>query len=113
MNNELPKIVEVPLTPEEAQQLMQAIKRYSELQDQKIITPKAEAERAGLLQHLQTQLVVHSSEFLGCWIAVTREYQPLVMALRGIFSRANLVMVPRPNQGTDAVVDVEEVKTNA
>lgn len=96
-----PLISEQPLTGEQGQQLMQAIARYHELQGKTIFQPKEEAERAGLAQFLARELILHSSELVGCWAAVIREYQPLVLGIRHLFARAGLTAPQQQQPATE------------
>lgn len=83
------QITEIPLTREEGFSLIQSIRRFSELSARKIKTSTEEAEQTGLQKHISQQLFLHSSELLGAWIAVIREYQPLIGALSAVLSRVN------------------------
>lgn len=83
------QITETPLTREEGFSLVQSVRRFSELSSRKIKTSTEEAEQTGLQKHISQQLFLHSSELLGAWIAVIREYQPLIGALSAVLSRVN------------------------
>lgn len=98
------QITETPLTREQGFQLVASFQRYAELNARKIKTAAEEAEEKGLRQHLQQELFIHGSELLGAWIAVIREYQPLVGAISALFSRVNLSqqVITQQQQAIDA-----------
>lgn len=91
------------MTPSEAQQIMAAVKELSEISASTIINPKDEAKRAGLITFLHRNLLLHSSELMGCWLAIIQEYQPLCLSFRRLCARAGINV-------TNNSEAVEEVK---
>lgn len=79
-----------PLTREKGFSLVQSYQRLLELTERKIKTAAEEAEERGLQQHLQRELFNHGNELLAAWIAIVREYQPLIGAISAVFSRVQL-----------------------
>lgn len=79
-----------PLTREKGFGLVQSYQRLLELSDRKIKTSAEEAEERGLQQHLQRELFSHGNELLAAWIAIVREYQPLIGAISAVFSRVQM-----------------------
>ena len=79
------------LTPEKVQQLIAAVARLKEIGGSTIIDPRNEAEQVGL------------KKFIGCWVAVRQEYEPLVQTLERIANRVFSVRQsnrqPQSNEG--------------
>lgn len=87
-NNETP----APLAPELVQKIIEAQVRLRELGGHNtIIDPKSEAEVTGLKRFLGEVLTTHSSELIGCWVAVHQEYEPLIQTLERIFNRVSKI----------------------
>ncbi len=84
------QITETPMTRDQGFALVQSFQRYADLSARKIKTAAEEAEERGLQAHLQKELFEHGSELLGAWIAIIREYQPLIGALSGLMSRVQI-----------------------
>jgi hypothetical protein len=81
------------LTRSDVQQLADAYRRYAELSTQTLQTPNKDSELAGLRAYLTEKLFTHASEFIGCWIVLDTEYQPLINGFVALQSRANAVLV--------------------
>ncbi len=94
------------MTRDQGFSLVQAYQRFSELSGRKIKTSAEEAEQVGLQKHLQTELFNHGSELLGAWIAVVREYQPLIGVLSALFGRVEQARSATASKP----LDVEEEK---
>lgn len=87
------------LTPELVQKVIEAQVRLRELGGHNtIIDPKSEAEILGLKKFLGDVFVQHGNEFIGCWVAIRQEYEPLIQTLERIFNRVGAINLAR--QGT-------------
>lgn len=79
-----------PLTEQRVQEIAVAFKKLHELSQSKIVTgPPQDAERAALTNFLRDAAVAHLPEFIGCWQAVRREYEPLVNAVAIFLNRVS------------------------
>jgi len=91
------------LTPEKVQQLIAAVARLKEIGGSTIIDPRNEAEQVGLKKFIGETMAEHVSEFIGCWVAVRQEYEPLVQTLERIANRVFSVRQsnrqPQSNEG--------------
>lgn len=83
-----------PLSPERAQEIGRCLQRYSEIGTSTIINPRDEAEKLGLEKFFTQVMVEHGSEFMGCWMAIRTEYEPLVQVLARIGQRITSVNRP-------------------
>jgi hypothetical protein len=79
------------LTPEKAQSISAALQRYSELGSSRIIDPRNEAELTGLKNFFSNVLIEHGREFMGCWLAIRQEYEPLVQVIERIATRISAI----------------------
>lgn len=76
------------LTPEVVQQIINAQVRLKELGgDSAIINPRSEAEINGLKKFLGDSFLTYGAEFVGCWVCIQQEYDPLVTTLERMFNR--------------------------
>ena len=87
-----------PLTPERASEIGRALDRYKQIGSSTIINPRDEAELTGLKNFFSTAMVEHGSEFMGCWMAVRTEYEPLVQVIERIASRIGSISANRKAQ---------------
>lgn len=78
-----------PLDFPQINQAAAAFTRFVELREQTVATPTSEAEIRGLAEFLSTFFINHAAEFLGNWITVRTEYQPLVQVLSPLFRRVH------------------------
>jgi hypothetical protein len=82
------KQLAAPLTGAQVQQAVEAYKRLSEIASSKIVNPRDEAEKTGLINFLQGFFLEHAGEFFGCWVAIQNEYSPLVNGFTQLLARA-------------------------
>lgn len=76
------------LSPEIVQQLIQAQVRLAELGGaSQIINPRNEAEIVGLKKFIGETMTQHSSEFIGCWVAIRQEYEPMIQLIERVTNR--------------------------
>ena len=76
------------LTPETVQRLIEAQARLRELGGEStIINPRNEAEIVGLKKFIGETMSAYANEFIGCWVAVRQEYEPLIQTLERIGNR--------------------------
>ena len=80
-----------PLTPERANEIGRALQRFAEIGNTKIINPRDEAELNGLKKFFSDVMVAHGSEFMGCWMAIRTEYEPLVQVIERISTRIRAI----------------------
>jgi hypothetical protein len=78
-----------PLTINQIAQMQAAYIKLGELLSSKLTTPTKDAEMEGLKKFLHNSLLAHADEFLGAWVTLNREYQPLLMAVSGILARVD------------------------
>lgn len=76
-----------PITRNEIQEMVNAMRRLYELGDSKIITQDSR-EKKTLEEFLSQVFLEHASEFLSCWLAVTDEYEPLVNSFASLQLRS-------------------------
>jgi hypothetical protein len=76
-----------PLTPQKATQISVALNRFREIGANKIINPRDEAELTGLRNFFSQVMIDHGSEFMGCFIAVRNEYEPLIQIIDHVTTR--------------------------
>ncbi len=93
----------VPLTHAEGTQLGEVYARWVELRNQSIKTPTSAAEIKGCAEFLGNTLVAHASEFIGCWMAVRNEYEPML----GLLSRVSQRIAGINKQQADARASAE------
>jgi hypothetical protein len=72
-----------------------ALERWHALRANKIATPTADAELAGLTEYLANQLLTYAPELLGCWFVVRNEYEPLVNSAFTLLSRVDAMRAQR------------------
>lgn len=85
-----------PLHPGRAQQISVALARHRELTGGKlIVNPRDEAEIRGLEKFFQEVMVQHGSEFMGCWIAIRQEYEPMVQVAARFLERITAINARR------------------
>lgn len=101
-----------PLTEAKANEIVRALQRFGELKgsDSLIINPRNEAEITGLKNFLASSMIEHGSEFMGCWVAVRSEYEPLIQVLERIGSRLTGIRNNRVQQQLAAQEAQKEVK---
>ena len=97
-----------PLTPERASEIGRALDRYKQIGSSTIINPRDEAELTGLKNFFSTVMVEHGSEFMGCWMAIRTEYEPLVQVIERISSR---IIGIRQNREAEVKAQATEVKS--
>jgi hypothetical protein len=78
-----------PLSRTEGQSIIDAFKRFNELNSSTILVKGAEAEKKALQEYILTKLFLHASELLGCWQVMRNEYEPLVQGVSALFGRAH------------------------
>lgn len=88
----------LPLTPEKASQIGVALQRYREIGASAIINPRNEAELTGLRNFFCQVMIDHGNEFMGCWMAVRSEYEPLVQVIERIAQRISSIGAARNAQ---------------
>lgn len=92
MSNQTTTPPRVPLKSEEFEKIAGALHRLNEIKTSSIIDPKYQAEVEGLIAFLADQFISHGSEFLGCWMAVKHEYEPLINLVAGVQHRVQGVI---------------------
>lgn len=75
------------LTVRDIASLRAAYVKLAENLSSKLTTPTKDAEVKGLKEYIANTMLVHADEFLGAWITLNREYQPMLMGLSGLFAR--------------------------
>lgn len=83
------------LTDLKVQQLINSIARYRELSESKIINPHSEIEIAGLKNFFADLMLNHGSEFVGCWVAIRTEYEPMIQVAARAFERITAINAKR------------------
>lgn len=81
-----------PLTRLEVQKIIDAFGKLNDLSEQVVISSlKAadEAQRTALQEFVLDKLFTHASEFLGCWIVMNEEYDPLIRGFSSLLARAH------------------------
>lgn len=89
------------LTNELVQKVIEAQVRLAQLgADSKIINPRSEAEVTGLKNFLSDVFLAYGSEFVGCWVVVRQEYEPLIQTLERMANRiiSNRQQIRQPAQ---------------
>lgn len=92
MSNQTTTPPRIPLTSEEFEKIAGALHRLNEIKTSTIIDPKYAAEAEGLIEFLADQFISHGPEFLGCWMAVKHEYEPLINLVAGVQHRVQGVI---------------------
>lgn len=95
-----------PLSGQEAQQIVNSLQRFQELNGASaIINPRDEAELTGLKNFFAAAMVKHGFELMGNWIAVRDEYEPLVQVVERVASR---IVSIRDNRAKQTAAQREE-----
>lgn len=76
---------------DKGQKLIQAVQRLRELSSETIVTKNTDAEKAGLQAFLSAECTNHADELLACWLAVRREYEPLVGVIATVLDRVGAI----------------------
>lgn len=67
-----------PLSRQQIKQMSEAYGRLLDIREATIKSPTHEAEAKGLVEFLSTEFLSHAAEFIGVWVAIRDEYEPLV-----------------------------------
>lgn len=94
MNNNQPP----QMTNAEVRQLGQSYARFHFLRNATIKQPKDEAELRGLTEYMATTFIDHASEFIGCYVAVKSEYEPLLNIFAQIVNRVSNIRAAQAAQ---------------
>lgn len=80
-----------PLDKSLAEQMITALHSINNIQHNpdRVPQPEDESQLSSLRSFLADNFVLHASEFLGSWIAVANEYEPLVSAFAALQRRAS------------------------
>jgi len=76
-----------PLTHEKINDMLAAIRRINAIHTQAIKQQSDQAELESATTYLAQSFLQHAGEFLGTWITVANEYEPLVAAWASFNSR--------------------------
>lgn len=91
---------------------MVAMQNVIRLSQQTIRTPNDDAELAGNRTFLARAFITYAGEFIGCWLAVTDEYTPLVTGFAALQSRAGAYLAARAHAEQQAPAPADAVKTD-
>lgn len=72
------------LTRLEVQKIIDAFGKLNDLSEK-----ADEAQIKALQEFVIEKLFTHASEFLGCWIVLQEEYDPLIRGFSGLLARAH------------------------
>jgi hypothetical protein len=86
MNTQTP-VSHEPLKVADVVNLQAAYRQLGELLNQSVVTSNRDADVKGITEYLKNTFLAHADEFIGCWITLNREYQPLLMGVRGLLNR--------------------------
>lgn len=81
-----------PLSREIIGQMIVAMQTLIRLGNKEVKGANDDAELKGQRQFLARSFVTYAGEFLGCWLAVTDEYTPLVNGFAALQQRAAMVI---------------------
>lgn len=84
-----------PLTRELVAQMVDAMQTVIRISNKSIKEPNDEAELSGQRQFLARTFITYAGEFIGCWLAVTDEYTPLVNGFSALLQRAAIATAHR------------------
>lgn len=88
-NTEIPsaKVSYEPLKVADVANMQAAYRQLDTLLNQAVVTPNRDADIKGITEYLKNTFLAHADEFIGCWVTLNREYQPLLMGIRGVLNR--------------------------
>lgn len=100
----------VALNGDKMNQIIGAYARLKQIGQAKILTPKDEAEKQGLVNFLTGAFFAHAEEFFGCWVTLQNEYTPLITGVTGLLHRAlsRIDSINRQQQQSAAVQEVPD-----
>lgn len=101
-----------PLSREIVGQMMVAMQNVIRLSQQAVRTPNDDAELSGNRTFLARAFITYAGEFLGCWLAVTDEYTPLVTGFAALQSRAGAYLAARAQAELAQQAPADAVKTD-
>lgn len=70
-------------------QMAGAMHRFNELNAQTVDTPNRSSEMKGIMDFLANSFLAHREEFIGCWLAMHNEYDPLIKGFAALIGRAS------------------------
>lgn len=76
-----------PLSVNDIHNMQVAMHKIKKLRSQSVVTPNLESEITGLTQFIVKTFLQHADEFVGTWIVMNTEYEPLLQGVRRMFSR--------------------------
>jgi hypothetical protein len=83
--------------------LAEARERLALLLSKAVVEKNDDKEIAGLTNYIGNTMLEHCGEFLGAWQLASTEYQPLVLAIGKLLSRASAAIAPAPAIETEIV----------
>lgn len=99
-----------PLTRELVSQMVEAMQSIIRISNKSIKEPNDEAELSGQRQFLARAFITYAGEFIGCWVAVTDEYTPLVNGFSALLQRAAIATAHRQAQQQQQAAPVPAVE---
>jgi len=94
------------LTVEQFEKIAGALQELKAIKKSAVINPNNEAQAQGLISFLADEFITHGEEFLGCYVAVKKEYEPLINLVARVQYRVSDVI--RKSTARPVVVHLPE-----
>lgn len=83
------------MTPKQANELMQSIQDLQDLQKKTIVEKSDDQKRAALESFVREALFANGPELMATWVAMEKEYKPLLMGFASLLGRASEILEAR------------------